>query len=387
MDPSQAPSHYKGLANKNVQSYSFKMLQKALEGGSTNDTIVTNGTHDNGHLSLNNIHNVHAPKMNQKDVNGGGQRFCPSPSPSSTMPRTESPAPIQRPGSSQSLPRPGSSKAAASPAFNRSANITNQAPSQMVGQAQTQGRISVASTEDIDYSSNKPKKVGNSFQWPPPRTQEDQGPTASPIYISPNSRTSSPAPRNVVSPSPAPARNVSSPAMNTRASPAPRNVSSPLINTNTSMMNGSKYAAPTQGMTSPPRSTIASPSPAAQSPVPILKNQTQIPVQMSNTPNRNTHVQFSNQQNGQKEWANTLNENVAGAAENAEDFTKNFMNPLGHPLQVPIKQNGAPNNLHNPAPMDKTPPFAANNSIPSNPEFNGWASVSQSLKLKSDLLI
>ena len=110
MDPSQAPSHYKGLANKNVQSYSFKMLQKALEGGSTNDTIVTNGTHDNGHLSLNNIHNVHAPKMNQKDVNGGGQRFCPSPSPSSTMPRTESPAPIQRPGSSQSLPRPGSSK-------------------------------------------------------------------------------------------------------------------------------------------------------------------------------------------------------------------------------------------------------------------------------------
>lgn len=33
MDPSQAPSHYKGLANKNVQSYSFKMLQKALEGG------------------------------------------------------------------------------------------------------------------------------------------------------------------------------------------------------------------------------------------------------------------------------------------------------------------------------------------------------------------
>jgi len=64
-----------------------------------------------------------------------------------------------------------------------------------------------------------------------------------------------------------------------------------------------------------------------------------------------------------------LNENVAGAAENAEDFTKNFMNTLGHPMQVPINQNGAPNNLHNPAPMDKTPSFAANNSIPSNPEL------------------
>ena len=33
MDPSQAPSHYKGLANKNIQSHSFKMLQRALEGG------------------------------------------------------------------------------------------------------------------------------------------------------------------------------------------------------------------------------------------------------------------------------------------------------------------------------------------------------------------
>merc|ERR1719232_2286079 len=100
----------------------------------------------------------------------GGQRFCPSPSPSSTMPRekriekkitirrTESPAPAARPGSSQSLPRGGSSQSTASPAFNRSANFNNQGQTQSLGQAQTQGRISVSSTEDIDYSSNKPKK-------------------------------------------------------------------------------------------------------------------------------------------------------------------------------------------------------------------------------------
>ena len=40
-----------------------------------------------------------------------------------TIRRTESPAPTQKPGSSQSLPRGGST---ASPAFNRSVNFNNQ---------------------------------------------------------------------------------------------------------------------------------------------------------------------------------------------------------------------------------------------------------------------
>ena len=35
LEPSQAPSHYKGLVNKNVQSTTFKMLQKALDRGGT----------------------------------------------------------------------------------------------------------------------------------------------------------------------------------------------------------------------------------------------------------------------------------------------------------------------------------------------------------------
>jgi len=335
---------------------------------------------------------------------GGGQRFCPSPSPgpSSTMPRekriekkitirrTESPAPGQRPGSSQSLPR--SSQATASPAFNRSTNFNNQGSSQMQGQAQIQGRISVSSTEDIDYTSNKPKKVGNSFQWPPPRTQEEQGPTASPIYINPNSRSGSPAP-NSIRGSPAPAinpqaqRNVSSPAMSMRASPTPRNISSPGMNSITTnngsqftsptprnisspgvnsitTNNGSQFTSPTPGMISPTRSTIASPSPVVQSPVPILKNQTQIPVHINNTPNRNQHVQFSNQQNGQKDWSKTLNENSAGSAENATDFTKNFLNQLGTPIPVTIDQNGGRNNLHNPTPMEKSLPFAVSDPTP-----------------------
>merc|ERR1719320_1845715 len=148
MDPSQAPSHYKGLANKNVQSHSFKMLQKALEGGENGFSRV-NGSQDNGNIVLNNVHNVHAPMMSNNDLNGGGgQRFCPSPSPSSTMPRekriekkitirrTESPAPSQRPGSSQSLPRGGSTGSTASPAFNRSGNFSNQVAPPTPGQAQ-----------------------------------------------------------------------------------------------------------------------------------------------------------------------------------------------------------------------------------------------------------
>ena len=43
-----------------------------------------------------------------------------------TIRRTESPAPSQRPGSSQSLPRGGSTASTASPAFNRSGNFSNQ---------------------------------------------------------------------------------------------------------------------------------------------------------------------------------------------------------------------------------------------------------------------
>eukprot|EP00092_Neocalanus_flemingeri_P004273 GFUD01004593.1.p1 GENE.GFUD01004593.1~~GFUD01004593.1.p1 ORF type:complete len:858 (-),score=130.03 GFUD01004593.1:824-3397(-) len=379
-----------------------------------------NGNHDNGNITLSNVHNVHAPKMSAKDLNGGGGvRLCPSPSPSSTMPRekriekkitirrTESPAPIQRPGSSQSLPRRGSSQAASSPAFNRSTNFNNQGGSQMLGQAQTQGRISVSSTEDIDYSSNKPKKVGNSFQWPPPKTQEDQGPTASPIYINPNSRTSSPAPRSVGSPamnsqatsspvphsigspamnsqatsSPVPRsvgspamnsqaqRNLSSPAMNSHvsASPTPRNISSPAMSSHTT--NGSQFTSPTPGMASPSRSTIVSPSPVAMSPVPILKNQTQIPVHLTNTPNRNQHVQFTSQQNGQKDWSQTLNQNTAGAADNASDFTKNFLNQLGTPIPVTVNQNGVQNNLHNPTPMVASPAFATNEPTPPTQEL------------------
>ena len=208
--------------------------------------------------------------------------------------------------------------------------------------------------------------VGNSFQWPPPRTQEEQGPTAAPIYINPNSRTSSPAPRNLSSPAPA----ITPLAMRSTSSPARSTLASPTPVTHSGINNGSQFTSPTPGLTTPSRSSIGSPSPAIQSPIPILKNQTQLPANVSNTPNRNQHVQFSSQQNGQKDWnrkdwSKTLNENSAGASDNATDFTKNFLNQLGNPNPVSINQNGSRNNnLHNPTPMEPSSPFAGINPEP-----------------------
>jgi hypothetical protein len=40
LDPSQAPAHYKGLSNKNVQSTSFKLLQRALETNNNNESSL-----------------------------------------------------------------------------------------------------------------------------------------------------------------------------------------------------------------------------------------------------------------------------------------------------------------------------------------------------------
>merc|ERR1719341_2776291 len=63
---------YRGLPpNKNVQSHSFKMLQAALGEGT------------DGELTLENVHNVQAPKIVPKDPNGGGSRVrSASPAPS-----------------------------------------------------------------------------------------------------------------------------------------------------------------------------------------------------------------------------------------------------------------------------------------------------------------
>ena len=57
IEPSAAPSHYKGLANKNVQSATFRMLQKALERGGRKQNQICEGfllifdeSHERRHL-------------------------------------------------------------------------------------------------------------------------------------------------------------------------------------------------------------------------------------------------------------------------------------------------------------------------------------------------
>jgi hypothetical protein len=46
-EPSQAPSHFKGLSNKNVQSTSFKLLQRALETNNNNNSNNYDNEDDN----------------------------------------------------------------------------------------------------------------------------------------------------------------------------------------------------------------------------------------------------------------------------------------------------------------------------------------------------
>jgi len=266
LDPSCVPSHYKGLANKNVQSYSFKMLQRALEGGRAGQ----DGEEGlGGDITLQNVHNVQAPKISDKDVSRGGSRVkSASPAPNYahtpntnslprekkivqkiTVRRTESPAP----------PSPALSPAPAKPTNTQ--NIQPARPS---------------------------SSQGGGFQWPPQR-QPDNGPTASPIYINPNSRNASPAPRTVTS------------------SPS---------------------------LTSPPRS-LQSPAPTASRTVPVT-------------------VKPAPQVSSNNQWSETLNANSAGAANNAADFTKNFLSQLGTSQQVVTNSNGGTNGhsnmLHNPGP-------------------------------------
>jgi len=159
LDPSCVPSHYKGLANKNVQSYSFKMLQRALEGGKAGQ----DGEEGlGGDITLQNVHNVQAPKISDKDVSRGGSRVkSASPAPSYahtpntnslprekrivqkiTVRRTESPAP----------PSPAPSPAPAKPTNTQ--NIQPARPSSSQGRCVTDSDLG-----PHDSSSNRPKKA------------------------------------------------------------------------------------------------------------------------------------------------------------------------------------------------------------------------------------
>merc|ERR1719402_901040 len=61
----------------------------------------------------------------------------------------------------------------------------SQQSSQGITTTQQGANLTVSSSEDIVTTSQKPKKVGGSFQWPPPKEAEDQGATATPMYIDP----------------------------------------------------------------------------------------------------------------------------------------------------------------------------------------------------------
>ena len=51
-DPCHAPAHFKGLSNKNVQSASFKLLQRALESNNNNNNNEEQVDHEQSESAM-----------------------------------------------------------------------------------------------------------------------------------------------------------------------------------------------------------------------------------------------------------------------------------------------------------------------------------------------
>ena len=158
--------------------------------------------------------------------------------------------------------------------------------------------------------------VGGSFAWPPSKEEEEQGPTATPMYIDPQN------PPNV-------GREVGSLISGNRgasvqellglpekvvptAGPLAHSAPSPKPNQNGSSFSAQsaspqQYSSPVPKVQQQPHHQSASPRQYA-SPIPKQQQTQQVPIQQS-----------------ANKWNETLNANKCGAATNAEDFTKQFM--------------------------------------------------------------
>ena len=174
------------------------------------------------------------------------------------------------------------------------------------------------------------------FQWPPQKREEGSG---TPTWnVRPNSRNSSPAPRNM------------SPAVNGPSRESPLN--KPIVQ--------QQQAKPQQSQ------QFQQPQPQQQQQN-IMQQQTTMQQQQNVIQQQQQSViqqqqKQQNQSQNQQNWAPTLAANNAGAADNAADFTRNFLSQLAGPPA----QNGArttpgnghaavapappANSLHNPAP-------------------------------------
>ncbi|XP_023320646.1 PDZ and LIM domain protein Zasp isoform X5 [Eurytemora carolleeae] len=265
----------------------------------------------------------------QENRNYSSTRMCPSPV--STLNRRHD------------FPAGNPRHASPSPAYSR--NIQGS-------HVQTQGRINVEGTDDIVTTSCKPKKVGNSFQWPP--AQQDQGPTACPMYISPGSRNSSPGPRTFASPTPTPIpapRNISTPTRNLE-SPAPilKQQYADQHNNHHVQFNNmpGQNASPDQNLNSMQNGNnkfnlSGNPTPQSN----LIQNQHQTFQQQQQTFQQQQQQQTVQHQketrSSQQEWKSVLNSNSVAMADNAADFTRNFLSQqLPTPSAVPAPAASAP---------------------------------------------
>ncbi|XP_023320569.1 PDZ and LIM domain protein Zasp isoform X4 [Eurytemora carolleeae] len=272
---------------------------------------------------------VHELDIKGPEPEPGSTRMCPSPV--STLNRRHD------------FPAGNPRHASPSPAYSR--NIQGS-------HVQTQGRINVEGTDDIVTTSCKPKKVGNSFQWPP--AQQDQGPTACPMYISPGSRNSSPGPRTFASPTPTPIpapRNISTPTRNLE-SPAPilKQQYADQHNNHHVQFNNmpGQNASPDQNLNSMQNGNnkfnlSGNPTPQSN----LIQNQHQTFQQQQQTFQQQQQQQTVQHQketrSSQQEWKSVLNSNSVAMADNAADFTRNFLSQqLPTPSAVPAPAASAP---------------------------------------------
>merc|ERR1719370_1318112 len=173
----QTQALYRGLPpNKNVQSHSFKMLQAALGEGT------------DGGLTVENVHNVQAPKIVPKDPNGGGSQV-----------RSASPAPSYSRDISSPSRGPNSTKSS-TPAYaptkdinSRDAGNTNSLPRGSENPASPPAQQQPSTPSSLRSQPARPtSSQGRGFQWPPPQQEVER---STPFWNSrPSSRTSSPAP-------------------------------------------------------------------------------------------------------------------------------------------------------------------------------------------------
>ena len=221
-------------------------------------------------------------------------------------------------------------------------------------------------------------QAGGNFQWPP--VNQEQGPTACPMYISPGSRTSSPGPRQFESPSRAAAVTASR-ATPSRTTPS-RSLESPPARANSLPRNENQFGAggqPKQGWSfrqlQEQQEQLV--QPLQQQPVAVVQQQKQPQKPMYQQQQQQSQQQQAQLQQHQNQGNNMTNSSKSAAEahkeeweailnnvplpDNAAAFTRNFLNqamtssPVRPSAPGGYNSNNAINNINSAIPAASAP--------------------------------